>query len=84
MVKENGDTVREDLGYRGNTQGDIPRYQIQKDLRMPQEQGESPHKSDLCRVRYNFGDMAGQEKKIAWEYAEPLIKSRRVVFIKWI
>jgi hypothetical protein len=38
----------------------------------------------VCRVRFNRGEYAGDVKRLAWEFAEPLIKQNKVEFIEWV
>ena len=78
-------TVREDLGCQ-NTGGNTRNYRLKKELKMLSGSDNSPEPSAraLCRVKFKFGLLAGQTKRIAWEFAEPLLKSNKVTWIEWI
>jgi hypothetical protein len=77
-------TVREDLGYQKNTPESSQNYRILKDKRIYGEQGNSPEKSRVCRVRFKSGEYEGDIKRLAWQFAEPLLKTGRVEFIEWV
>ena len=80
MENDNGETAREDLGYR-NTPGTTRKYQINKELRMSRGSNSSPAEpSALCRIRLANGEI----KRAAWEYAEFLINQRGAEFMEWI
>jgi hypothetical protein len=77
-------TAREDLGYRLNTKSNVLNYPKSKGARMLNEPGSSPEQSAVCRVRFKYGQYAGDVKRLAWEFAEPLIKQNKVEFIEWV
>ena len=74
--------IREDLGYRENTTANPIRYPINRDKRMPREQGRLPQ--DVCRVRFKHGQYAGEIKRAAWEYAGPWIEQGKCEFVEWV
>ncbi|HSW65050.1 MAG TPA: hypothetical protein VLH56_17325 [Dissulfurispiraceae bacterium] len=81
---ENDQTTREDLGYLGNTTERPNKYRLNKELRMSNASSSSPEPSAVCRVRFLRGEFNGDVKRLAWEYAEPMIKRGQVELIEWI
>jgi hypothetical protein len=81
MGPTNGDTCREDLGYQ-NTTENTQSYRILKDKRTYGGQKNSPEA--LCRVRFKHGAMEGEIKRLAWRFAEPLLKHGKAEWIGWV
>jgi hypothetical protein len=81
---DEGMTAREDLGYQKNIPAKRKVFHLNREMKISNEQDNLPSNSDVCRIRFKHGLYAGDVKRIAWEYAEPLIKSRRCEFIEWV
>ena len=81
---EEDTTVREDLGYSKNTPESSLNYRILKDKKIYGEQQNSPERSAVCRVRFKRGEYAGDVKRLAWQFAEPLLKQNKIEFIEWV
>jgi hypothetical protein len=75
-------TVREDLGYRLNTKSNVLSYPKIRDRTLKDTGGAE--KSAVCRARFLKGEFTGDVKRIAWEFAEPLLKRGQIEFIEWV
>lgn len=75
--------AREDLGYPESTPGKALKYPLSKERQTYSKQKRLPEKSDVCRVLIKSGALKGY-KRLAWEYAEPLIKSGKAELVEYL
>lgn len=85
MGPTNGETAREDLGYQ-NTPEKLSKYRINKELQMSSDSNNSqePLPQALCRVKFKYGIMAGEIKRLSWKFAEPLLKHGKAEWVGWV